>query len=70
PWPYGLERNRAEIDYFLGLAHRDGMTAHRVDIGQLFDRRSANYPFRARMTPGCITGLSDGGWAPESTRPE
>jgi len=69
PWPYGLERNRAEIERFLDLALEHGLTARRVGIAELFDPRAAAYAFTARMTPGCITGTADGGWAPASTLP-
>ena len=68
PWPYGIERNRAEIERFLDLAHEDGLTSARVNIEALFDPQAAAVDFTARMTPGCITGTADGGWAPESVR--
>jgi 4,5-dihydroxyphthalate decarboxylase len=68
PWPYGIERNRAEIERFLDLAREDGFTAERVSIEALFDPQAAAFGFTARMTPGCITGTAEGGWAPESVR--
>jgi 4,5-dihydroxyphthalate decarboxylase len=70
PWPYGVERNRAEIERFLGLAEAHGMTRRRVALDELFDARSAAYEFTARMTPGCITATADGGWAPDATYPQ
>ena len=69
PWPYGLERNRGEIDRLLQLAHDDGLTTRRLTVEQLFDERCCTYEFRARMTPGCILGTSEGGWAPNSVGP-
>jgi len=69
PWPYGLERNRAEIKRFLELAREHGLTQQELSVENLFDERSADYRFTARMTPGCITGTADGGWAPNSVLP-
>lgn len=56
PWPYGLERNRAELERFLDLAHGHGMTTRRVRLDELFDARSLQYRFTARMTPGSSPG--------------
>ena len=67
PWPYGVERNRDEIGRFLGYAHEQGLTSRCLGVDELFDERSAAYTFNARMTSGCITGIMDGGWAPEPT---
>lgn len=66
PWPYGLTRNRAEIDRFLGYALEQGLTSRRLEVDELFDPRAVGYEFRARMTPGSITGLMDGGWVPNT----
>lgn len=67
PWPYGGERNREEIDRFLSLVHQQGATKRRVKFDELFDNDAAGHEFKARMTPGCITGVMDGGWAPIRT---
>ncbi len=69
PWPYGVVRNRAELERFLELVHEDGLTERRVGVDDLFDERAAAYEFEARMTPGCITGAADGGWAPRTVWP-
>jgi 4,5-dihydroxyphthalate decarboxylase len=66
PWPYGIDRNRAEIDYFLALVHNQGLTQRRLRLDELFDERAAAHEFTARMTSGCITGTTEGGWAPTS----
>jgi hypothetical protein len=68
PWPYGFERNRAELDRFLGYVQEQGMTSRRLTAQELFDQGAAKHQFKARMVPGCITGMSDGGWAPTSIR--
>lgn len=70
PWPYGLERNRAEIERFLQLAQEHGLTQKPLEVERLFDARCAGYRFTSRMTAGCITGTAEGGWAPSSVRPE
>jgi 4,5-dihydroxyphthalate decarboxylase len=70
PWPYGVTRNRAEIDHFLGLAQAQGLTSRRLAAEELFDARAAQFSFAARMTPGCITGVMEGGWAPQPTWPD
>ena len=70
PWPYGLERNRAEIEHFLDLAQAHGLTEKRVELARLFDAGCAGYEFTARMSAGCIMGTAEGGWAPNSVRPE
>jgi hypothetical protein len=41
-----------------------------MSVDEVFDQRSAAYQFEARMSPGCITGTVEGGWAPTSVRPE
>lgn len=69
PWPYGIERNRAELDRFLDLALEHGLTERRITIEDLFDARAASHRFTARMTPGCITGTVDRGWAPDTIWP-
>jgi 4,5-dihydroxyphthalate decarboxylase len=66
PWPYGLERNRAELDTFLGHAHSQGLTRRRLAVDELFDQQAAAYQFKARMETGSIVGAADGGWAAES----
>jgi 4,5-dihydroxyphthalate decarboxylase len=70
PWPYGLERNRAELERFLQLAQHDGLTGRKLAVEELFDERASAYRFSARMTPGCIMATFEGGWAPQSIRPE
>ncbi len=70
PWPYGLARNRAEIDTFLGLAHAQGLTPRRLAASELFHEGAAAFAFKAKMTPGCITSTMEGGWAPEPTWPD
>lgn len=66
PWPYGLERNRAELDTFLSHAYDQGLTRRRLEVGELFDQQAAGYRFKARMLTGSIVGLAEGGWATES----
>jgi 4,5-dihydroxyphthalate decarboxylase len=66
PWPYGLERNRAELDTFLGHAYDQGLTRRRLEVDELFDQQAAAYEFQARMVTGSIVGLAEGGWAAES----
>ena len=70
PWPYGLERNRGELDMFLGLAVKQGLVPRRLEAAELFDEGAARYAFTARMVPGCIIGTMEGGWAPEPTWPD
>jgi 4,5-dihydroxyphthalate decarboxylase len=70
PWPYGLERNRAELERFLGYANEHGLTNRRLEVEELFDESAVRYRFTARMAPGCITATSEGGWAPSATRPD
>ncbi|MCZ6610035.1 MAG: hypothetical protein O7A66_08550 [Alphaproteobacteria bacterium] len=67
PWPYGLTKNRAQLNQFLQYAHDQGLTERRLAVDELFDNQASGYEFKARMTPGCITGFMDGGWAPEPT---
>lgn len=67
PWPYGRERNRAQIAKFLQLGHEQGLTSRCLSVDELFDNPAANHQFRARMVPGCITSVMDGGWALEPT---
>lgn len=70
PWPYGIERNRAELERFLELAQEHGMVDRRIGVASLFEERSAAYQFTARMTPGCIMGSAEGGWSTESILPD
>jgi 4,5-dihydroxyphthalate decarboxylase len=70
PWPYGLERNRAELDRFLRYAREQGLISRDLSVDELFDEKAARYRFEARMTPGCITGTADGGWAPATVWPQ
>lgn len=52
PWPYGVEdRNRAELERFLGYAHDQGLTDRRLDVDALFDPPAREFPFRATMRP-------------------
>jgi 4,5-dihydroxyphthalate decarboxylase len=67
PWPYGLERNAAQITTFLKYAHEQGMTDRQLALDELFDNPAADYQFKARMVPGCITSVANGGWALEPT---
>ncbi len=67
PWPYGREKNRAQIARFLELAHEQGLTDRRLNVDELFDNPASGYRFEARMVPGCITSVTDGGWALEPT---
>lgn len=67
PWPYGREKNRAQIEYFLRLAHEQGLTQRCLSVDELFDNPAAGHEFKARMVPGCITSVMDGGWALEPT---
>lgn len=71
PWPYGLERNRAELDQFLEYAHDQGLTPRRLSVEDLsFDERATGYQFKARMVPGCILGGAEGGWSDKSIVPD
>jgi 4,5-dihydroxyphthalate decarboxylase len=36
PWPYGLEKNRAVLDTFLGYAHEQGLVRTRQSVDALF----------------------------------
>jgi 4,5-dihydroxyphthalate decarboxylase len=67
PWPYGAAANRAQLTRFLELAHGQGATARRVAFDELFHASVTDHRFTARMSPGCITGVMDGGWAPIRT---
>ena len=67
PWPYGVQKNREQIEYFLSLVHQQGGTNRLIGFDELFDDGAADFQFTARMTPGCITGVMDGGWAPIRT---
>ena len=49
PWPYGLERNRKELDQFLAYAHEQGLTRRKLSPEELFDNPSREYRFEARM---------------------
>ncbi len=69
PWPYGVEPNRAVLARFLGYAHEQGLTERTLAVDELFTESAAGYAFEARMTPGCITATTDGGWAALSTEP-
>jgi 4,5-dihydroxyphthalate decarboxylase len=68
PWPYGFDRNDAELDRFFGYAHDQGMLSRRLRAQELIDEGASQYRFEARMVPGCITGMMDGGWAPTTLR--
>lgn len=70
PWPYGLERNRPVLAQFLRYAEEQGLLDRTPTPDELFDPSAASYEFRARMSAGTITGVMDGGWAPEPTYPE
>ncbi len=49
PWPYGLERNRAQLDQFLAYAHDQGLTQQRLVPESLFEPEVREFPFRAKM---------------------
>ena len=49
PWPYGLERNWAELDRFLAYAHDQGLTQQRLTPESLFEPQVREFPFRAKM---------------------
>ncbi len=49
PWAYGLERNARELNRFLDLAQTDGLTKTRARLEDLFDPRSLEYRFQARI---------------------
>lgn len=67
PWPYGAKKNREQIKHFLRLVYEQQGTNREVQFDELFDPSAADYAFTSRMTPGCITGIMDGGWAPIRT---
>ena len=50
PWPYGMERNWAELDQFLAYAHDQGLTQQRLSPENLFEPQVRQFPFRAKMT--------------------
>lgn len=70
PWAYGVERNRPTLERFLRYAHEQGLTERELRIEELFSDDAMAHAFGARMTPGTITGIMDGGWAPEPTYPD
>jgi 4,5-dihydroxyphthalate decarboxylase len=35
-WPYGVEKNRKVLDYFLGQHHAQGLSARRVSVDEMF----------------------------------
>jgi len=49
------------------LAHEQGLVNRQLGVDELFDNPVANYIFKARMVPGWITSVMDGGWALEPT---
>jgi len=52
PWPYGLERNWAELDQMLAYAHDQGLTEQRLSPERLFDPPARDFQFKARMRHG------------------
>ena len=64
PWAYGLNANKAELAKFLELAQTQGMTKRKVAIDELFDLRSLEYQFKARLKAGSTT---DGGSIPNAS---
>jgi 4,5-dihydroxyphthalate decarboxylase len=52
PWPYGLERNRRELETLLRLAYEQGLTRRQLSVEELFEPRSLEYSFQARMGRG------------------
>jgi 4,5-dihydroxyphthalate decarboxylase len=49
PWPYGLERNRKELDRVLAYAREQGLTKRTLSAEQLFDNPSREYRFKAKI---------------------
>ncbi|NIO10250.1 MAG: hypothetical protein GTO40_20500 [Deltaproteobacteria bacterium] len=49
PWPYGVERNRNELDRFLAYAHDQGLIRNRLTPESLFESRVRQFPFRAKL---------------------
>lgn len=58
PWPYGLERNHAELDQFLAYARDQGLTRRRLAPEDMFEPSARNFPFCAKLPassePGSI----------------
>ena len=52
PWPYGLERNRAELDQVLAYAHDQGLTQRRLSPQEIFDQPAQEFKFQAQMPEG------------------
>ena len=52
PWPYGFERNRAELDQVLGYGYDQGLLQRRLDAGELFDEPARRFEFHAAMAYG------------------
>ena len=57
PWPYGLNRNRDQLDKLLHYARDQGFLERRLLPEELFHERSAEYEFKARMPYGSRPGL-------------
>jgi len=49
PWPYGIERNRAELDQFLAYARDQGLTRQRLAPEDLFDPPVRDFRFLAKL---------------------
>jgi 4,5-dihydroxyphthalate decarboxylase len=54
PWPYGLERNRAELDQVLAYAYAQGLTERRLSPDDLFDPPAREYRFQAKLPTGAV----------------
>ncbi len=54
PWPYGLERNAAELDQFLAYAHEQGLTEQRLSPESLFDPPARDFRFQAKLPTGSV----------------
>ncbi len=50
PWPYGLERNRAELEQFLAYAHERELTQQRLSPESVFEPQVREFPFCAKMS--------------------
>lgn len=61
PWPYGFERNKAELDRMLSYAHDQGLTQRRLGSEDLFDAPIRDFRFQAKMVPyGAVPGSALG----------
>jgi 4,5-dihydroxyphthalate decarboxylase len=54
PWPYGMERNWAELDRVLAYAHDQGLTEQRLSPEYLFDPPARDFRFQAKLPTGAV----------------